>query len=80
MFVSNLYVFVEMSVWPIFLIGSFTFLELSCMSCSYIFEINSLLVSSFATIFSHSEVDQPWDFFGRNDAKAPVLWPPRVKS
>ena len=29
----------------------------------------------------HSE-DQPWDFFGRNDAKAeaPVLWPPHVKS
>ena len=28
----------------------------------------------------HSE-DQPWDFFGRNDAKAetPVLWPPHVK-
>ena len=25
---------------------------------------------------------QPWDFFGRNDAKAetPVLWPPQVKS
>ena len=24
----------------------------------------------------HSERDQPWDFFGRNDAKAeaPVLW------
>ena len=24
----------------------------------------------------HSEGDQPWDFFGRNDAKAetPVLW------
>ena len=30
----------------------------------------------------HSEGDQPWDFFGRNDGKAetPVLWPPRVKS
>ena len=30
----------------------------------------------------HSEGDQPWDFFGRNDAKAetPILWPPRVKS
>ena len=30
----------------------------------------------------HSEVDQPWDFFGRNDAKAetPVLWPPHAKS
>ena len=29
----------------------------------------------------HSE-DQPWDFFGGNDAKAeaPVLWPPHVKS
>ena len=29
----------------------------------------------------HAEGDQPWDFFGRNDAKAetPVLWPPRVK-
>ena len=28
----------------------------------------------------HSEGDQPWDFFGRNDAKAgtPVLWPPHV--
>ena len=30
----------------------------------------------------HSEGDQPWDFFGRNDAKAetPVLWPPHVKT
>ena len=26
--------------------------------------------------------DQPWDFFGRNDAKAeaPVVWPPHAKS
>ena len=30
----------------------------------------------------HSEGDQPWNFFGRNDAKAetPILWPPHVKS
>ena len=30
----------------------------------------------------HSEGDQPWDFFGRNDAKAetPVLWSPHAKS
>ena len=30
----------------------------------------------------HSEGDLPWDFFGRNDAKAetPVLWPPHGKS
>ena len=29
----------------------------------------------------HSEGDQPWDFFGRNDAKpeTPVLWPPYAK-
>ena len=30
----------------------------------------------------HSEGDQPWDFFGRNDAKAetPLLCPPHAKS
>ena len=28
------------------------------------------------------EGDQPWDFFGRNDAKAetPVLWPPDARA
>ena len=36
-----------------FLIGSFIFLELSCRSCLYIFEINSLSVASFPIIFSH---------------------------
>ena len=38
-----------------FLIGLFIFLELSCRSCLYIFEINSLSVASFGIIFSHSE-------------------------
>ena len=30
----------------------------------------------------HSEGHQPWDCFGRNDAKAetPILWPPHAKS
>ena len=30
----------------------------------------------------HPEGDQPWDFFGRNDAEAetPVLWPPHAMS
>ena len=30
----------------------------------------------------HSEGDQPWDFFGGNDAEAEisVLWPPHAKS
>ena len=37
-----------------FLIGSFIFLELSCRSCLYIFEISCLSVASFAIIFSHS--------------------------
>ena len=38
-----------------FLIGLFVFLVLSCMSCLYILEINSLSVVSFAIIFLHSE-------------------------
>ena len=38
-----------------FLIGSLIFLEWSCRSCLYIFEINPLSVSSFAIIFSQSE-------------------------
>ena len=30
----------------------------------------------------HFKRDQPWDFFGRNDAKSetPVVWPPHAKS
>ena len=30
----------------------------------------------------HSEGNQPWDFFRRNDAEAeaPVLWPPHAKN
>ena len=30
----------------------------------------------------HSEGDQPWDLFGKNDAEAEtlVLWPPGVKN
>ena len=58
MFLSHLYVFFgEMSVYFFgsLLIGSFIFLELSCRSCLYIFEINSLSVSLFAIISSHSE-------------------------
>jgi len=39
-----------------FLIGSFIFLVLSCMSYLCILEIDSLSVVSFVIIFSHSEV------------------------
>ena len=38
-----------------FLIGVFIFLELSCKSCLYIFEISCLSFASFAIIFSNSE-------------------------
>ena len=38
-----------------FFIESSIFLELSCSSCLYIFEISCLSVASFAIIFSHSE-------------------------
>ena len=41
--------------WAHFLTGSFIFLQLSCRSCSYTFEIDPLSVASFAIIFSHSE-------------------------
>ena len=34
---------------------AYIFLELSCRSCLYIFEISCLTVASFAIIFSHSE-------------------------
>ena len=56
MFVNHPYVFFgEMSIsLAHFFIGSFIFLELSCRSCLYIFEINSLSVASFAMNFSHS--------------------------
>ena len=38
-----------------FFIGSFIFLELSCGSCLYIFEINPLSVALFVIIFFHYE-------------------------
>ena len=38
-----------------FLMESFIFLVLSCMSCLHIFEINSLSVALLAIIFSYSE-------------------------
>ena len=50
MFVSHLYTSLAH-----FLTGPFIFLELSCRSCLYILEINSLSVASFDIIFSHSE-------------------------
>ena len=40
------------------------------------------LIEEKCDVLVHSEGDQPWDFFGRNDAKAetPVFWPPHAKS
>ena len=56
-FVSHLYIFFgEMSVQVFFpLFDWVVFLVLSCMSCLYILEINTLLVVSFAIILYHSE-------------------------
>ena len=39
---------------PIFQLGCWLFLLLSCISCLYILEIEPLSVASFETIFSHS--------------------------
>ena len=58
MFLSHLYIFLGKFLFRSlahFLIWSLIFLELSCRSCLYICDINSLSVASFAIIFSHSE-------------------------
>ena len=44
-----------LSLFAHFLDGFFVFLVLSCMSCLYILDINSLSVVSFAIIVSYSE-------------------------
>ena len=59
MFVGHPYVFYgKMSISSsahFFIVLFCVFLLLSCISCLYILEINSLPVASFASIFSHSE-------------------------
>ena len=44
--------------------------------------IQALDCKEIQPVHSEGEWNQPWDFFGRNDAKAetPVLWPPHAKS
>ena len=48
------YLYVYFNLLPIFRLDCLSFLLLSCMHCLYILEINLLLVTSFANIFSHS--------------------------
>ena len=46
-------------------------------------EISIIITHTVVYIKLHNcTLLQPWDFFGRNDAKAetPVLWPPHRKS
>ena len=45
-------------------------------------EFNLSKMHSKRLTVTKNKGDQPWDFFGRNDAKAetPVLWPPHGKS
>ena len=44
--------------------------------------LNNLILNCKEIQPVHSEGDQPWDFFGGNDAKAetPILRPPEAKS
>ena len=46
---------------------------------TYLWLVSMIVQSSLSCL---PKRDQPWDFFGRNDAKAetPVLWPPHAKS
>ena len=59
-------------------------LPLLLVSLFWSYDLNIQLLLDFCKEIQpvHSEGDQPWDFFGRNDAKAetPVLWPPDTKS
>ena len=52
--------------------------------CSFLLNIHWLQDTTipFFNPPEKCEGDQPWDFFGRNDAEdeTPVLWPPHVKS
>ena len=56
-----------------------------CVAMIFLFERQFItlkeehVVLSFVSSF---EGDQPWNFFGRNDAEAetPVLWPPEANS
>ena len=60
-----------------------TLLTVGVVLCGFIvYQVLYLEMPIIAVQAVHSEGDQPWDFFGRNDAKAetPVLWPPHVKS
>ena len=52
-----------------------------CLAKAMVFPVVMYGCESW-TIKNHSEGDQPWDFFGGNDAEAetPVLWPPHAKS
>ena len=70
-------------ITPSWLSGLWTsFLYSSSVYSCHLFLISSAFVRSKEIQPIHSERDQPWDFFGRNDAKAetPVLWPPHVMS
>ena len=57
-------------------------LSLTRLLCSWNFPGKNIGVGCKEIQPVHSEGDQPWDFFGRNDAivETPVLWPPHGKS
>ena len=60
--------------------GTFSSRALWCSNSNFSTLSTSLDCKEIQSV--HSEGDQPWDFFGRNDAKAetPILWPPHAKS
>ena len=74
--------------WPIWWLHSQCFYAVMCTKhwANSLLSFFCFLTTTWKVGFYHHPIlqlsNQPWDFFGRNDAKAetPVLWPPHAKS
>ena len=84
-------------LWPVCFLGKTLLGNMTCFilysKAKFVCYSRYLLISYFCIPVPYDEKDiflsvssrrsdQPWDFFGRNEAKAetPVLWPPHAKS
>ena len=78
MYVIHLYIYIQIN-WFMIMSNVQELMLLNCVVLEKTLE-SPLDCKEIQSV--HSEGDQPWDYFGKNDAKAetPVLWPPDAKS